>query len=372
MSLPEYQVLVLDCRTGNVLTIFDGASFVDLRYSRKLNGVGLLAMTLPGTQTNYDYFGWDNFIEVKRSDPETGSLITEETYLCRSRQLYTDDDDQDMLVIGGLSLNHLIARRLVNPFDDPLSVGGYSTKSGAGDVVIRSYVREQMADLASVARQTPGLSILPIAGVGLFVSDSRRYDNLLTAITDLAISSGIDFQITRSSGASLSMQIAPLGFDRTRSTNYPFAAWVGLSPNRRNLSKPVLKIDRSNEQNFVYVLGQGQGDLRQVLTIAGDTSISPFGRIEYTRDARNIDKTNTTGLSSAGATSINKNKAFRDFSFSPTNVEPGNIYRLDWDVGDRITVLWKGEEIDLRVTGVELQISANGESIDTTVQELYN
>jgi hypothetical protein len=370
MPLPQYQILLLNHTTGDVVKVFDGASLYEMRYSRRLNDIGAIALTVEGTDENYALFAWDYFIEVMRTSPILGTLQTEETYLVRSKRVFLEDD-KEMLVVGGLSLNHLIARRIIDPTDDPLATNGYSVKSGPADTVMRAFAREQMGDLASAARRIPNLTVAPVTGAGIPVDESKRYNLLYNALRDLAIASGIDFQISRTTDANMTLTIVRQGSDKTKSSNYPFGQWVGLTPLRRNLSNPELSIDRTDEQNFAYVLGQGQGEQRIVLRVAGDTSYSPFARMEYMKDSRNVDKTNTTGLNTAGLTSINKNKVNKNFSFKPLNIEPGAIYRDDYDIGDEITALWKGEQLDLRVAGIEITISESGEDLSVTVEGLY-
>lgn len=370
MSLPQYQLFVIDATTGSVKAMFDGASFLNFRCNRKLNDIGSIAFSLPGTDDNYSLFNWDDLLEVKRTSPITNQLITEETYLVRSKQIFVEDE-QDILVIGGLSLLHLLTRRIIDPEDDPAAVGGYSKKTGPADSVMRGYCREQIGDLASVSRRLTNLTILPVSGVGVSISQSRRYNILFNAIQDISLRSGIDFRIYRTTGTAMEMEIATQGTDRTKASNYPFAQWVGLTPLRRNLSSPSLTIDRSDENNYVYCLGQGQGDERLVMKMGLNADYGPFSRCEYVKDARNVDKTDTTGLLDAAVTSLNEQKVNREFKFSPTNYEPGAVYRKDYDLADSVTVIWKGEEFDLRITEVELNLSAQTESISVSVAELY-
>ena len=362
MALPSYQVVVIDPTSGDVTNIYDNTAFIDLRYSRVLNGIGLLALLLPGTDLNYETFTLDSLIEVQRTDPATGALIVEDTYFCRLRERYRDDRIE-RVVIGGVSLNHLLMRRVVRPEDDPAVAGGYSTKDGPADTVIRAYVREQAADLASAARQFPGFTVNSVAGSGQPVGARLRYENLLDVVEDLSKRGQVDFQIRRTTGASMALTIGRAGVDRTKTTNYPNAPWVGLDPRRGNLTNPTLTEDRKEERNYIYALGQGQGDTRIVLAIAGATVYdSPFNRIEFAQDVRNVEKGDALALLTAAQAELAKRVIRLGFEFEPLGVEPGNIYRLDWDVGDSITVIWSGVDRDLRVTDVE--ISASGQSQD--------
>lgn len=372
MPLPSYQIMVIDCTTGNYTGVFDGTTFMELRYTRKLNDIGTIAFSVDGTAENYNVFAWDNLIEVMRTNPVTGILAVEETYLVRSKQIFTDENGRDILVVGGMSLAHLLTRRIILPSDDPAAVNGYSVKSGAADSVMRGYCREQAADLASADRQITGLTVAAVAGSGVTIEESCRYNILFNKIKDIAIRSGVDFQLTRTSGLNFELAIAPYGNDYTRSTNYPYGRWVGFAPERRNLNSPSLKEDRTKEKNFVYTLGQGQGASRKVETYAGDVGHSPFGRCEYVKDARNVDKNSTSGLQTAAIQSVKEEKINREFSFSPTNIEVGAIYKVDYDLADKVTALWKGLEFDLRVTTIEFNVSGSGETLTVYVEELYN
>src|SRR5687768_5245196 len=146
MPLPDYQLTVIHPSTGQPLTVITGSGIDDLVYSKVLNNIGALAMTLPEGHDWSSIFVLDSLIEVARTSPLTGTLQTEETYLTRLTHRFREGDEE-LYVVGGLSLNHLLARRVIDPDDDPLAAGGYSTKAGPADDVMRAYAREQCGDL---------------------------------------------------------------------------------------------------------------------------------------------------------------------------------------------------------------------------------
>src|SRR5688572_10089559 len=161
MPLSSYQVNVLDRITGAPLIVLDPTAFYTMRYNRELNGVGKLVITLPATDMLVELFDTrnylDNFIEVFRTDPANGELALEEVYMLRLNHLFREGNEE-RLVIGALSLNHLLMRRIVDPEDDPLSVDGYSSKEGPADSVMREYVIEQCGTSASVDRRYPNFT----------------------------------------------------------------------------------------------------------------------------------------------------------------------------------------------------------------------
>lgn len=370
MALQDYQIGVISIQTGQLVHVYDQTSLIALRYSRVLNGVGTLALSLENSNNNLSAFRLDNIIDVRRTNPVSGNLETEDSYFSRMTQRYIENNEE-RLAVGGVHLNHLLLRRVIDPASDPLEAGGFSTKGGAADTVIRDYVREQAGDLANNSRSFDGFTVPAVPGTGAGAGARARYENLLETVQTLAHQGGVDFNIYRTTGKLLEMFIGVMGGDKTKTTNNLTAEWVGLDPNRGNLVSPSLLEDRQNEQNFVYVLSQGQGDGRQLLKMWG-TGIadSPFNRVEYVLDARNIQRGDTLSMYTEGKGDLTKKRTQLKFTYKATGLEPGNVYKLDWDLGDKITVIWDETEQDVRVTGVEVTIDESGESIVTTVENI--
>jgi hypothetical protein len=281
------------------------------------------------------------------------------------------EENDERFVVGGVSLNHLLARRIINPTDDPAQAGGYITKVGAVDSVMQSLCNYQLGPGAPALRQIPGLTIAPVGASGANLGGRWRFENLLDIMKDLAHRGYMDFQITRGSGASTVLTIANIGADKTRDTNYPWNSWVNLNPDRGNLQRPSYQLDRTDEKNFVFEQGPGQGANRTNVQLGGDTiTDSPFNRIEFLDDARQVDKTDNTSLMTSAKVSLFDNLPKLDFTFEPTGLEPGNIYRQDWDLGDLITATWDEYDENLRMIGVEIAVDEQGETIKVN-SELY-
>lgn len=369
MSLPQYQVVVINPSTGQSSLVLDGATFSDLRYSRMLNDIGTLAMTLPSTRAIRSAFVLDALIEVYRTG-SGGLLQREETYFTRYTHRFIEGDTE-RFVVGGMSLNHLLTRRVIDPDDDPLQAGGYSTKSGPADAVIRDYVNEQMGELASPARRMANLSLATVTGTGGGVGARERHTILFNLIRDLSVRGHVDFEIVRTNTNHLEFRVGSIGSDKSKTTNYPGGVWIGLNPNRGNLSSPSLELDRKDEKNFCYALGQGQRDRRIVYKALGEgTSDSPWNRVEFAEDIRNIERSDVLGLITGGDAALRDRQVKSSFTYAPTGEESGNIYRVDWDLGDTVTILWDEEERDLRISNVEIEISESGENIRIEVSKV--
>lgn len=369
MSLTDYQISVLDT-SGAVVYVYDGTGIYDCRYSRDLNAVGTLALVVPDQDGLASRFGLDYFVELQRRSPLSGRLQVEDTFFVRLTQRFREGDEQ-RFVVGGLSLNHLLARRVVDPDDDPAQAGGYSTKAGPADDVMVAYAREQAADLASAARQFPNFTVAASLSLGKALGQRLRHENLLEVFQTLAEQGGVDFLVRRVTDNTLRLDVAPIGSNKTKSYNYPLAPFVLVTPLRGNLSEPSLTFDRKAEKNFIYSKGQGQGSSRKLLKVAGATVFdSPYNRIEFAADARNADKASALQLLTEARSELSKMRPLREFTFNPTGSEPGLTYRDDFDLGDQVTVLWDDYEADLRIVGVEVSLSGSEETMKITVAEI--
>lgn len=365
MPLPTYQLTVRDPATGAVRTVLSGEAFDDCKYSRILNDIGLFAMTLPRNPDWADVFTLDALIDIERTSPLTGILQVEETYLTRLLHRFREGN-VERFVVGGLSLNHLLSRRVIDPTNDPLAAGGYSTKAGPSDVILAAYANEQCGSLAAAARQFPNFQVGAVGGVGAPAGKRLRYENLLEVFQDVAnqANSNTDFLIYRLVDNITRLQIGPIGTDKTRTRNYPGFPFVEVNPIRGNLVDPSLLIDRKDEQNYVYALGQGPGENRIVFQLQGlGVYDSPFNRIEFTTDVRTAERGDNTTIATQARSALFEKQAIREFTFQPSADKPGNVYRQDWDIGDILTCAWDDEKLDLRVREVEITLDSGGETI---------
>lgn len=367
--LPDYQLTVRSPIDGSVRIVLDGSAFDDCRYSRVLNDVGVFAMTLPSDPDWPSIFTLDALIDVERTSPLTGFLQLEETYLTRLLHRFREGNEE-RFVVGGLSLNHLLSRRIVDPDDDPAAAGGYSTKAGPADDILVAYATEQCVT-ASAARIFPNFSVAASTSVGTPAGRRLRYENLLDVFKDVANQSNVDFLITRLTSNTLRLTVLPIGTDRSRTRNYPFAPFVELNPIRGNLSDPSLLFDRKKEQNYVYALAQGPGESRIVSQVQGvGIGDSPYNRIEFTTDIRTAERGDSTTVNTQAFAALYENQAQKQFTFKPTGVEAGAIYRLDWDIGDIVTAVWDSDIIDLRVREVEIALDSEGETITPRLEPI--
>lgn len=377
MTYSAHEILIISPTTGGVLKILSPSQVDEFKYSRVINDVGVFAMVFRGreqVEEVYSLFTTDTLVEVYRDD-QTQSLshmVKENTYLTRKRERYIDDDGIDMFIVGGVDLNDFLNRRIVDPNDDSVQPnGGYATKSGAADTVLRDYIREQAGELASSLRITPGLDVPAVPGIGTAIGKRLRHDILLEVVRDVANSTNIDFSISRITDLSFEVFIGQLGTDRTYNTNKTSRRYVVFSPNRGNLLNPRYSIDETEEVTYLYVLGPGQGTNRTQLELSNNARVnaSPYNRIERVKDARDTQPGQAVQLLTEGRLELIDQAVKIEFNANISAQLGGTKYRIDWVLGDRVTIAWGNQRDDVRIIGIEITLTGTGEQLVIKIEQ---
>lgn len=368
----NYQVSVHNPVDGSLELILDTAAIYSLRYSRIINDVGKIVLELPYSEYYESLFKLDTFLEVYRTSPtDSLALIKEGTYFVRLFERMENESNEERYMLGGVSLEHLLFRRQIDYRDDPLGAGGYSTKAGAGDDVILEYIDEQCGATASAPRQFPNFTVAASGGIGQPVGARKALkDNLLKVCQELADQGDVDFYLERSTGNTITAYSEVIGSNKSKGMNYPNNPFVYLTPIRGNLGQPHLTYDRRKEGNFLYAQGEGQGENRTLSEfIASGTADSPYNRVEFYMSKQSAEKSDPYQLQTSAIAKLQEKQAKVEFNFEPTGLEPGNLYREDWDIGDIITIGWGAIERDVRVMEVDIQVNSQGDRINVTLEE---
>lgn len=364
----DYQVVLRSRDDGSVKTIFGQEELDSAYYTRLHNETGKFSIDMPGDDDLYMLFELDDFVEFERRQPDTGLFEVDATFFVRFffRGLR---NNLDVMTFGGPSLEHLLERRIIDPDDDPLAVGGYSIKAGFADAVIRELVMEQLGPSASAARRAPDFTVATVANVGTTVGDKYNQENTLyDAVQDLALRGGVDFRIQRTDGRNTVMTISQFGNDLTRTVNLGFTPMVLLEVNRGNLLDPALTLDYKDQRTLMYAKGEGAGDTRVIVKVASSAaSESPFNRIETVEDFRELEL--GASLISAGLGALQDLRADEKLEFDIDPSLAGTVLGQDFDLYDKITAYWLIQR-DFRVTGVEHRFSQQGETIEIKVSSL--
>ena len=373
----RYQVAFYE-PAGRLVYIHTLTAVDQMAYTRRLNGVGAFMMSLPRHLRQPVMLRKDALAQVYRSDPVTGQMREDGTYFLRSAEHVPGA--YDGLVIGGVSAEHLLKRRVYNPDDDPNVAGGFSTKSGPAVTVMREVVTEQMISPATNGeRAFPGLSL---ASIGEDTSPNYPFrreigqQNVLDVLSDVAKATRLDFWLAfdgvdPAGYPKFVFHAGRRGTDRSKHS-HPAGPYVYLTPSSGNLVEPQLTLDSTEEANAVYVLGKGANGNRLVYRQERSAAVveSPFNRVERAVESSEADTLDE--LLAAASTALAEGAPQVTFSFVPLVTASGAIYQLDWRLGDVVTVGAYGYEMDARVTAVTVTLTGAGETVEVeTERELW-
>ncbi len=198
------------------------------------------------------------------------------------------------------------------------------------------------------ARVNSELSVGTTPDLGDYIQASARFDNLLELCRGMAVSGGdIGFRVLQS-GTGLSLTIYTPS-DKT--SNAKFSRDLGnLLDYDYSLSRP--------KANYVYVLGGGQGTARKIMELGDSTSISDWGRIEGSVDARDTSDLDT--MYARGSAYLDQNKSQVNFSCTAIDTDTCT-FGADYDLGDKVKIwLPDGTTISDLVREVKIELTRGG------------
>ncbi len=365
----EYNIQIKDTAGVPIQTLVTWRS---LRFTRRVNGLGGHQLTLNGGQSFVNDIGLDFQIEINRShrNPTIASRREYEGFH-RTQVRSTPRAGLDLFTSFGVSYEHLLERRAILY----RSGTSQSSKSGAGETVLKEFVDENAGPGAGVAARiasgiTPGLSIQPDGAAGTTWTGARAWRNLLAVAQEISEEAGVDFQVVGDGPATFvfNAQATPIGDDRSVGNpagNPP----VIFALNFSNMISPVYSLNRRNELTAAVVLGQGQAAARVVVERQNAATIgnSPWNRIERTHQG-NLEST-TAGLNAIGDALLDELAPRESFSFTALQT-PALAYGLDYFLGDIVTARYKTIERNYQIVAITFSVEDGQEVIDLEVKNI--
>lgn len=273
----------------------------------------------------------------------------------------------------------LLERRVVEDY----AGSAQAEMTDQADDMIKAIATDQLGadtdadrDLTSVGG---GFTVSAALADGVSITKAFAYANVLAIAQELAgISTqqgtSVYFDVVPVSPSSVTGKLAfrldtytgQRGMDRTADSDNP--AFVG--PAWGNLNNGRVEYDYQYEINFVYVLGQGEGEVREVVEVSDTDRIeaSIWNRREGIKDARNIEYGDADALTAEGYAALNLNKP--KFRFSGDIIETDAFrYGIDWSFGDLVSVVYGDYETDAMIDKVYIVRTPDGqETISATLE----
>lgn len=361
---PNYQVRVTNPQNGQVTLLLPLVESYGLKFEREINKITAFALTLPYQAQYETVFRLDAIVDILRQAPDN-TLQNESSFLTRTTERVESESD-DRFIVSGYHVNQLLQRRYIDPADDSVQPnGGYATKAGLGGDVLRAYIREQAADLASSARQTLGLTVPAPTDDGVGIGGNFRFENLWDEMVKLAETADLEIEVRHTGNRQFECIIGSFGTDRSLAgmASPPFNLTV-FDPERGNLANPRLLKDRRKEVTFARIQAGGARDNRISIELSSpEINASVYNRIEKTTDSRGADDTDPYTIYLNGLKYLIENRELIEFSCEPLLTTGGAVYRTNFEFGDRVTVKWGEFEQTLRVAKLEFEAVESDETL---------
>src|SRR3990167_2102870 len=342
---------------GNRLALLDTTH--GFGYARVVNNAGWWAIPLPGDFDD-SLLKIDGIVEFWRK-PEGGALRLQTSGFLRVITESTDAQGVDSIQIEGPDKNELISRRIVAY----AAASSQADKTDQVDDMLKAIARENLGSSASAARNLTalGFTVHPDLAAGPSITRgfawrevSRIYREIVDASAGVGTDLYWDIVPTSANAFELRTYIGQLGVDRSYgsgSNPVLFGLLWG------NLAEPKLTRDYSKEGTTIYAGGQGEGANRGIVEVADVTRLnrSPWNRREAFVDARN--ERDTDGGTTVANARLNDGRPRLRFIGKLLDT-PQAVYGKDWNFGDRVTVEYRGRQLDGLVEAVTVKVDAEG------------
>jgi hypothetical protein len=242
-----------------------------------------------------------------------------------------------------------------------------TTKTGAGDNLIKAWVRENIGTSATpAARQVDDLTVEVNTSQAVSTSKSVAWDNLLAVLQDLAddgayLGKWLSFGMTASgegSGFTFRTWANQRGQDHTAGTQDE----VIVSKAMGNLRAPRVSFDHRSEITAVRALGRGEGRARATVRVE-DTQRSQASPWAY-REAKIESQAETTATLTAEANAaLQRGRPVRGFSGKLLDSDYAR-YGERVKFGDLVTAEAFGYSFACRLSTVKGTWSRQGEVLD--------
>lgn len=354
---------------GTRLRLLDDALY--LQAARVVNRIAPFELHMPATFPD-SLLKPDYMVQVWRA-PDGGRLGLWRCYFLRKWRLARAADGTDQVRLYGPCQNDLLRRRIVAYYAG--AAESTYTAAPADDImkylVTTSILNGIAPAPAAGTRVWDNLSVGPYVSAGPAISKSVAWKKLLTksgegALAEVAAAAS-------QAGTEVFFDIVPATVSSTAIT-FEFRTWTGqpgqdvsdrvlFSAEDETLREPYLEEDYTDEENYIYAGGQGEGEEREIQQVyeASRYNASIFNRCEGFADARNEEA--PAAVADKGEAVLHAGRP-RIRAGGKLVDSAGQQFGLHWDVGYRVRAQYRTLEWDGIVRAGVLTLEDNRETID--------
>ena len=344
-------------RDLNIIGILD--VFKSLSWIRKYQRVGRFELHCVATEENIKMLQIGNIIMKNDDDAEVAYIETV--------QMSVNKDGLELMQVNGNMASNLLSLRIN---------WGRMTWDGSVEGLIRHLIGTNVSNPKLEQRKLSNFSLGATKGFDTRVVYQNSFGNILDLVCNLCDTHNLGFRTLLSLKNRLLIFDLYQGVDRT--LNNGKVAPVIFSRSFENILEQHYTHSKSNLKNVAFVAGQGQGDNR--VTIAtGDAE--GYDRRELYVDARDLSNMETEGdvekpidpliylmmLIQRGDEKLEDCLEITTFD-SKINVTGNNKYKVDFNLGDKVTILDKswGIQLDSVISEIEEVYEEDGFKINVT------
>lgn len=361
----EYKVRIYN-RSG-ALT-YEIIEFLALAYTKEVNAPGMAVITLPGNHPVTAAIQLDWTVEIWRRDQERGRVWYRDfDGLFRDSERTAGEDGVTSTVIycpGSLSL---LARNIVAYKTGTAGRSAFTTAKA--ETVCKALVRYNATAEGVTAdgrirdvTSPYDLYIEADGTAGTTLDVACAYQNLLSALQDIASVGGGDFELHKTVSYAqylFKWHAGQLGTDR--STTVTFSLAFG------NMTNPVLRRNSINERTVAIVGGQGEETERATAARTGVNYDADYNSVEVFVDARSY--TTTAGLQAAGDAALRGMQARYSLDFEVLQTE-SCVYGSHYFLGDLVTAEFEEYTATKKITSIAIEMTMHGERIQVGVSDV--
>jgi hypothetical protein len=362
--MPASYYVALKNQAGARVAVFD--KWFRLEYERHRNEPGWVKLELYLPDTKVNLFDLDYQVEVYRLGDWTGATwYADMEALHRREEPSMTETGQERYLTWSVGYLELLARRIGLYWrwnDNTYTQDGYLVVTATPPEIIGEFVNREAgpgANPAAPDRRTAGLTLAAIAPAGTAVEERLRATNLLLRCQQIAQGYALDIRMVGNGAALYQFQVgAFLGTD-SRIGNLLGNPPVWFSPDRGNMAKAHYIGDRLAEMNHIHVAGQGTGNdsIMYDKATAALIADSPWNLREGWVDSRDLDT--VAKLEAPADQELEKLRPIADLEFDCIEIESCR-YGRDYDLGDLITAIYRGVQLDYRIEAVTVTVENTG------------
>jgi len=380
--IPSAYIVVRDC-DGNSIKTFN--TWESLKYTRIVGGVDVceisfmdsyLAAPVDESERPSNYFGLDYIIEVMLSFPNIGIVPYRDSLTLHRNDDFEYDDNGNLIFQStSVGLNDFLSRTVIGYVEGTIR----AYKNAYAESAMKQYVEENCGPNAILLSPgfrekdsvLPHFTVEPIQDYGPMWEGDKAFENLYEVLKLISSMSGVDFWIDYElPNFIFRTKLGQIGEDRSitgldgntgknAAGNYP----VIFSFESGNCNKIGYKLDRVNEATVIFVLGEGDGATRTIVTRdVPEKTDSIWNRREIARPESGY----ISQMEEFGDNVLSENAAKEDMSFSP--LQTGSLlYGVHYNLGDTVTVKIGSIFRNKKISSVTTEIKKGG-SRELTMQ----